>query len=391
MSEDAAVARMAGLEGWFSDNEARVLYRSAVESLTRFPHGALVEIGSYHGRSTVVLASAARDVRPDARVHAIDPHEGILSGIRTGSTWDSFLKNISTTGLSDVVVPIRQSAAEVDWSGPIALLFIDGLHEFENVSADYARFSKFVQAGGCVVFHDYSNPDYPAVRSVVDGLVSSGELCFLRRPSGDDPHDTLVVLRKRAKLSIIIPTCGRESLLATLESAAATGARRTDDLIVVGDGPQPRSRTICEAFRKILPIRYFEFGPTRMSGASQRTFAMGHAVGSHLLFIDDDDTYTPGAIDVIRGAAEDHPERVLVFKEESRTPRHQWGVVWKEKRIELGNVGTQGVVVPNIPGRLGTWPQNNCSDYYFARSTVDLTPGKDDAVVWVDHIVALLH
>ncbi len=393
MSVDAAVLRMGSLPGWFSDPEARLLYRSAVEALTRFPDGKVVEIGSYHGRSTVVLASAVRDARPGASVHAIDPHVGVLSGMRTEPTWDAFRENIRRAGLSDVVVPVRQASAEVVWSGSIALLFIDGLHDLENVTADYGRFAPSVPVGGLIAFHDYTNPNYPGVRSFVDGLVASGELAVHAVTEPAAPENTLIVTRKCPRLSVIIPTCGRPRLAQALESVRANGIRRTDDVIVVGDGPQPAAAEIVSKFQlqSSLPIRYFEHGPTRMVGAAQRRVAMTKATGTHLMFLDDDDEYTAGAIDAVRAEIERHPNNVLIFREESRTPRHGWGVVWKDKEVRRGNVGTQGIVVPNVQGRVGLWPDHYCSDYDFARNTVDLYPDKDAGVIWVERIIAYLY
>src|SRR5512132_1744178 len=61
-----ALRTVAGIGGWLSEEQARVLYERAAA----LPAGArIVEIGSYHGRSTIILALAA----PEAEVVAIDP------------------------------------------------------------------------------------------------------------------------------------------------------------------------------------------------------------------------------------------------------------------------------------------------------------------------------
>ena len=64
------LAAVAGVEGWMTDAQARRLWDGARRVA---PGGRIVEIGSFRGRSTIVLASAAgRDVA----VVAIDPHGG---------------------------------------------------------------------------------------------------------------------------------------------------------------------------------------------------------------------------------------------------------------------------------------------------------------------------
>ena len=200
------------------------------------------------------------------------------------------------------------------------------------------------------------------------------------------------MLRRDPRMSVIIPTCGRARLQRTLESLAENGALVTDDVIVVGDGEQPGSRRIVEAFPKDrLTIRYFEHGPRNTVGNAQRNFAMPLAVGTHLAFLDDDDECAHGGMTAIRETVADNPGRPLIFREESRTARHPWGVVWVDHVLRSGNVGTQGIVVPNVPAMLGRWGEHYCGDFEFARSTVDLYPNKDRDIVWVDKIVAYLY
>ena len=115
------------------------------------------------------------------------------------------------------------------------------------------------------------------------------------------------------------------------------------------------------------------------------------ATGTHLMFLDDDDQSAEGAVRAIRQEIVQHPDRPLIFQEESRVARHPWGVVWKDREIRSGNVGTQGIVVPNVPARLGLWGNSYQGDYDFVRTTVDLYPNRDADVVWVDRVVAYLY
>jgi predicted O-methyltransferase YrrM len=181
------LAAMDGIEGWFSKQEAALLYDSALRGLHHAP--IVVEIGSWHGRSTLVLGAAAQQRGSAEKVYAIDPHEGeIRSGTTLSPSYDAFLQNMRTAGLLDHVVPIRNRSFEVPWSAPIGLLFIDGIHTYDDVSRDYHHFERWLTPGAYVAFHDYS-AGYPGVKRFVDELHVSGRLTF------HDNVESLIVLQ----------------------------------------------------------------------------------------------------------------------------------------------------------------------------------------------------
>jgi hypothetical protein len=66
----ATLRAVEGVEGWLSQGQANRLWQAA----TRVPApGRIVEIGSFRGRSTIVLRRAAA---AGVEVVAIDPHGG---------------------------------------------------------------------------------------------------------------------------------------------------------------------------------------------------------------------------------------------------------------------------------------------------------------------------
>jgi hypothetical protein len=177
------------MAGWLSASEASLLMQTA-GAASNLP-GEFVEVGSYCGKSTVAIGDAIRYT--GKTLHAIDPHEGEVGGSLTmtmGSTLDNFRENIAGADLAGVVNEIRDYSFNVAWNGPIAFLFIDGLHDFENVSRDFRHFAGFLTPGALIAFHDYVM--WPGVRRFVDGLISGGfsvygsadNLIVLRAPSG---------------------------------------------------------------------------------------------------------------------------------------------------------------------------------------------------------------
>lgn len=194
--EDEVVSVADRIDGFFTEADMRLLYQTALDAIRKFPELSIVEIGSYKGRSTVVLGFAAKDSRdPEVRVYAVDPHEGTLTNRIVAPTFVTFIENVSSSGVGKCVIPVRERAECVRWSSQISLLFIDGLHTLKAVSSDYAHFYPFVETDGYVVFHDYGNPDFPDVKTFVDAKILDGEI-VVHASLEEKRESTLIVTRK---------------------------------------------------------------------------------------------------------------------------------------------------------------------------------------------------
>lgn len=152
----------------------------------------------------------------------------------------------------------------------------------------------------------------------------------------------------RPRITVIVATCGRDTLPRTLKSA-----RWANETIVV----------------------FNEWGDW---GMKARNLGMAWASGTHLCFIDDDDHYTPDAGKLIRAALKDNPDKIHVFDMSIVTAGS----------LDMGCVGTPMFVVPNRPGYLGRWPDGEyCGDNYFINETAQLQgppvyhPGECIAVI----------
>ena len=175
----ALLAAMREIPGWLEDEEAELLIAGAAY-VTRAagPPRNLVEIGSYQGRSTVVIAGTLRALSPQSRLFAIDPHEGTVGAAdarltRGPSTFERFIAHIEKAGVSAYVRPLRALSYETEWTDPVNLLFVDGLHDRLNVERDFRHFEPFLTDDAVVLFHDYADY-YPGVRAFVDELTGDG-------------------------------------------------------------------------------------------------------------------------------------------------------------------------------------------------------------------------
>jgi len=143
------------IEGWLTDGQAARLAAAAARSR---PDGAVVEIGSFRGKSAVVLASAA------GSLIAIDPHAGSDRGpqeiaadeVRGDADFDAFHANLTAAGVADRVRHVRKFSADAhqDVTGPVSLLYVDGAHRFGPARADLREWGRRVAPGGVMLVHD---------------------------------------------------------------------------------------------------------------------------------------------------------------------------------------------------------------------------------------------
>ncbi len=132
-----ALAKAAAIEGYTSTVELALLHHLAVVAPAR---GSVVEIGSYLGRSSVVLADACRRAQCGQLV-AVDLHTAAL-GYRDRPPRDTrqeFLDNVAEAGVDEHVRLVHRDSADAGhaWDGgPVRMLFIDGWHSTEAVLAD---------------------------------------------------------------------------------------------------------------------------------------------------------------------------------------------------------------------------------------------------------------
>jgi len=158
---DTALASAERVDGWLSADQARRLWDAA--QAVQAP-GRIVEIGSFHGRSTLVLRMAAGD---GVEVVAIDPHGGGDRGpqeitpdaIRGEEDHLAFRANLDRAGVAGGVRHVRRMShdAHDEIEGPIDVLYVDGAHRYGPARADIERWGERVGPGGTMLVHDAYN------------------------------------------------------------------------------------------------------------------------------------------------------------------------------------------------------------------------------------------
>lgn len=147
----------------------------------------IVEIGSFQGRSTIVLASAAPE---GVEVIAIDPHAGNdrgpqeFEGFEEAAEADHalFLANLERAGVADRVRHLRMYSTQAlgEFDGAVALLYIDGAHRYRAALADVRRWGSRVADGGELLIHDAFS-SVGVTLAILRALLTDGRFRYLGR------------------------------------------------------------------------------------------------------------------------------------------------------------------------------------------------------------------
>lgn len=155
---DETLATVRDVEGWLTDAQAKRLWERAAA----LGQGAqIVEIGSFRGRSAIVLARASEG---RASLTAIDPHAGndrgpqqIEADARAGEEDNrAFRANLGRAGVDGLVRHVRLPSGKAigEIEGELDLLYVDGAHRYAPALDDLRRWGARVRRGGHMLVHD---------------------------------------------------------------------------------------------------------------------------------------------------------------------------------------------------------------------------------------------
>lgn len=156
MQATVNISSALAIEGWMSEPELAWLAEQAVE------HKAIVEIGSYLGRSTIALLD-----NTDGIVYACDdwkgPRESFIE--HRNQLFTNFCLNVGNHILSGKVRIISGDHADIQFDGKADMVFIDGSHEYEDVKRDILFWKGKLEVGGLLCGHDF---DWQTVAQAVE-------------------------------------------------------------------------------------------------------------------------------------------------------------------------------------------------------------------------------
>jgi predicted O-methyltransferase YrrM len=217
--------------GWLTDREANSLFELA-RLQTPESSAVVVELGSWQGKSSVILAAGLRG-KSNPRLFCIDPfgidenpkhqaeyYDPLIEKMRLNLE-DTFQRNIRRCGVADIVVALKGYSYDLvrSWSHPIDMLFIDASHDYECVYRDFILWSAFVKEGGIVALHDVS-PNWPGPLRVKNGNLQPPEFGHAQQV------DSLAwAFKSVAGMSAPVPELGRFLLPQPLCTPGAEPSR----------------------------------------------------------------------------------------------------------------------------------------------------------------------
>lgn len=142
--EKRIVTNAQGIEGWLTLREMQFLCLATLNSAGT---GRVVELGSYQGKSTSVIAATIKESGGDPLV-TVDPIDPV-----------PLQRNLAMLKLCDHVDLRNQYSTEFlkKWNEPIRFLWHDGANDYDTVREDCTRLFPYLCDGAIVAFHDVLN------------------------------------------------------------------------------------------------------------------------------------------------------------------------------------------------------------------------------------------
>ncbi len=141
-------------------------YREVVEGLPSNTLSQVVEVGSFIGRSAILMANHIRNSHKPIAFFVVDHFKGsndaihqMLAAEGGGSFRALFEKNLTRAGVRKLVTVFEGDSAEMAKNfadASLDFVFIDAEHTFERVMGDIKAWLPKVKPGGILAGHDFN-------------------------------------------------------------------------------------------------------------------------------------------------------------------------------------------------------------------------------------------
>jgi len=197
------------IEGLLHPTEPPILYNLGKKWTGK---GAIVEIGSWKGRSIILLTRGCTfGNSKNPKVYVVDTFKNTHEGIDLDSeTLSDFKKNIKRAGVEKYITPLIGESLVMarGFNKPIEILFIDGSHDYDSVYLDVDYWCEKLIEGGWVIFHD---SDYYGVMKVIKEMIFSGKysnlnyggsIIYMQKKKGSIVQMYFALLRRKVLIGL---------------------------------------------------------------------------------------------------------------------------------------------------------------------------------------------
>lgn len=155
-SREQIIQKSHDTEGFLHIDEMNAIYDCAEETATK--GGKLAEIGSYYGKSAVIIGGVCAN--KGAELICIDTFSLDIHYAKKElhhPIYSKFRENVAGLPVSWILKLSSEAHKEIK-DGSLDMCFIDGNHHFPVVQDDIDNYLPKIRKGGILCGHDYNNP-----------------------------------------------------------------------------------------------------------------------------------------------------------------------------------------------------------------------------------------
>ena len=140
--------------------------------------GEILEIGSYKGKSTIILAKAVIAAGGD-KIFACDPLSLSCStdpdDVNKEDLPGIFYDNLKQYNVEKTVqfFQMKSDVLVESWDKPLKVLWVDGDHTYDGAMSDFMLFKDYLMPGAIVCFHDVLHGFDGPIRTFMEKIVLS--------------------------------------------------------------------------------------------------------------------------------------------------------------------------------------------------------------------------
>jgi cephalosporin hydroxylase len=164
------------VEGWVQDGLLRYIKLVDQIQLDAGIDGQAAEIGVFHGKFLIALASLLAPAGKMTALDVFDDQSKNIDGAGEGSL-EKIKENVAAYGRADIDYAYIKADSTaltaldrvnlIRDRGPFRLFSVDGCHTTEHTLADLRTAEDCLSPGGVIILDDYMQPHWPGVTQAV--------------------------------------------------------------------------------------------------------------------------------------------------------------------------------------------------------------------------------